>query len=79
MAKKRHLPLRDTRRTEATPFVEHRAPTEVLPVEIIAWRATFFIFSLLQLILATQFFNLSRLLFKPKGQDFKEYNFSTKE
>jgi len=34
VAEERHLPPRDTRRTEVAPSTEHRAPTEVLPVKL---------------------------------------------
>jgi len=44
MAEERHLPFKDTRQMETAPSMEHRAPTKVQPVELIAWKATFFIF-----------------------------------
>ena len=40
MAEERHLPSRDTRRMEAASSMEYRAPTEVLLVELIKWKAT---------------------------------------
>ena len=47
MAEERHLPPRDVRRTKIAPSMERRAPTEVLPVELTAGKATLFVFSLL--------------------------------
>ena len=76
MVKEMHLPPRNTRRTEVTPSMEHEAPTEVLPVEMIMWRATLFVCSLLSLILATllrlQFtlVNFATNTFKPKRRVF---------
>ena len=76
MVKEMHLPPRNTRRTEVTPSMEHQAPTEVLPVEMIMWRATLFVCSLLSLILATllrlQFtlVNFATNTFKPKRRVF---------
>ena len=34
MAEERHLPSRDARQTEASAPMEHGAPLEILPVEI---------------------------------------------
>ena len=74
MAEERHLPPRDTRRMEVAPSVEHWAPTEVLPVELTARKATLFIFqfTLVDFSNTPQFFSLTLLifatkLFKPKG------------
>ena len=74
MVKEMHLPPRNTRRTEVTPSMEHQAPTEVLPVELTARKATLFIFqfTLVDFSNTPQFFSLTLLifatkLFKPKG------------
>lgn len=76
MVEERHLPPRDTRWTEIRPFVEHRESTKVLLVELIAGKATLFIFQFTLVNFSyTQFFSLpllifATILFKPKGQVF---------
>ena len=74
MVEERHLPLRDTKRMEVAPSMDHRAPTEVLTVELIAGKAALFIFqfTLVDFSYTPQFFSLSllifaKILFNPKG------------
>ena len=74
MVEEMHLPLRDTKRMEVAPSMEHRAPTEVLTIELIAGKAELFIFqfTLVDFSYTSQFFSLpllifATILFNPKG------------
>ena len=70
MAKEMHLPPRDTRRTKVAPSMERQAPTKVLPVEMIAWRATFLIFQFTLVNFFSTILFEHLCFFSPKGRSF---------
>ena len=72
MAEEGHLPPRDARRTEASAPMEHGAPSEILPVEImdneLPLFPSLFNFTASSFLFLDKFcYNNFQYLFKPEG------------